>query len=261
MIDRKIVRGWLLELYAAPGDGLTVWIIEDAPDNQDGPGDAAHPPARRRLRQPFPVAFYAAGPHERLRQLWRYLQNQSVPVRLERVQSRDLFQPPPLITLAIQVEDPARQPALFGRVAAAFPDLTYYNADIPLALRHAARYGSFPLAHVQVTLDREGAIETFESLDAPWELDPPPPPLRTLRIEPDCDPHHAPPCCLKIQAGGQRYTLSLARPRPLLINLQAILKRHDPDLIVSNWGDTWLFPLLLQACQKEEISFFNPNRD
>ena len=40
--------GWLLDVYADPQEGLVLWLLEE-----DG--------ARRRLHQPFPVTFYAAG--------------------------------------------------------------------------------------------------------------------------------------------------------------------------------------------------------
>ena len=46
MIERT---GWLLDLYEDPLGGLALWLLDD-----DG--------ARRRLRQRFPVTFYAAGP-------------------------------------------------------------------------------------------------------------------------------------------------------------------------------------------------------
>jgi DNA polymerase-2 len=49
--------------------------------------------------------------------------------------------------------------------------------------------------------------------------------------------------------------------RRLLILLQAKLKRHDPDIILTNWGDTWLFPALLDALGEHEDLEFNPNRD
>ncbi len=48
--------------------------------------------------------------------------------------------------------------------------------------------------------------------------------------------------------------------RLLLIQLQATLNRHDPDIILTHWGDTWLFPYLLAQAAALGIPF-NPNRD
>ncbi len=169
---------------------------------------------------------------------------------------------------------PADQPGLFEQVSREFPDLTFYDADLPLPLRHAAAYGTFPLAHCRVTVDDEQNIQAIETLDSPWELDPPPAPLRILSIEPECDPRHAPPRFLRLHfqamaSGGlrpQTYRLPLALDesgnpasqagsdhRPLLVNLAAILRRHDPDLLLTAWGDTWLLPLLLELSEAHHM--------
>ncbi len=230
------LHGWLLDLYAAAQGGAVLWLV-----GADG--------ERYRLHQPFPVTFYAAGAAARLRALWRFLEEQPEATQLARAQRRDLFDPQPLTLLATQVEQPAAQPLLFDRAAAAFPDLTYYDADIPLPLRHAAVYGTFPLAYCRVTTDGAGFIQDIAVLDSPWELDPDTPPLRILSLEPDVDPSHAMPTYLHIRDRWHSYRLAFDPPRPFLINLRAILQRHDPDLLLTVWGDTWLLPHLLELSE------------
>ncbi len=237
MIERT---GWLLDVYTHPQDGVVVWLLDE-----DG--------MRRRLRQSLPVTFYAAGPPERLRLLWRFLGEQPQPPTLSRQERRDLFSPEPFPVLAIQVENPATQPLLFNRAAAAFPDLVYYDADLPISLRHATRYGTFPLARCQVAIDESGKIASLFTLDSPWELDLPIPPLRILSLEPDLDPFHAPPRYLNITCQRYSYRLALSPPRPMLVNLSAILQRHDPDLLLTTWGDTWLLPRLLELSEQNNI--------
>ena len=65
------LTGLLLDLYAHPQDGMVLWVL-----GEDG--------KRHRLRQAFPITFYAAGPDARLRALWRWLRDQPVPVELKR---------------------------------------------------------------------------------------------------------------------------------------------------------------------------------
>lgn len=234
------LSGWLLDLYAQPQGGLSLWLL-----GEDG--------QRHHLRQDFPVTFFAAGPPPRLRQLWRYLRSQPEPVTLARAERRDLFQPQPVTLLSIQAAQPAAQLHLFWRAAQAFPDLTFYDADLPLSLRHAACYGTFPLARCRVEADAGGRIQALETLDSPWELDPQSPPLRMLALEPDVDPFHAQPSHLVIRSPRASYCLSLEHPRPLLHNLRAILSEHDPDILLTNWGDTWLLPRLLELSQHWRI--------
>jgi len=41
--------------------------------------------------------------------------------------------------------------------------------------------------------------------------------------------------------------------RALLVSLAALLHRHDPDLILTTWGDTWLLPHLLDWSQEHNL--------
>ncbi len=232
--------GWLFDLFDDPEDGAVLWLIADSGE-------------RVRLRQPFPITFYAAGPAEQLRALWRWLREQPVAVGLARVEKRDLFLPAPMPVLAVEVPRAADQPGLFHRAVQAFPDLSYYDADVHLALRHAARFGTFPLARLHVTADREGRVRTLEVLDRQWDLDPPPPPLRIMELEPDSDPDHAPPRALLVRCDGHAFRFPLDAPRPLVINLRALIHRQDPDLLLTRWGDTWLLPRLLELVHQVGI--------
>src|SRR3990172_3380946 len=130
------------------------------------------------------LPFDAAGPPERLRQLWRYLESQPIPVHLERAERRDLFSPQPVTVLAVRVEGPAAQPALFHQVARGFPELAYYAAALPFTLHRAARHGTFPLARCRLATTDAGRVQDLQVLDSPWELDPPVPPLRLLSLDP-----------------------------------------------------------------------------
>ena len=236
--------GWLLDVYAGQQKGLVLWMLCQDEDDQ---------PYRLRLRQDFPVSFYAAGPPTRLRRLWRYLEAQPLQLKLSRQERCDLFQPQPVSVLAVEVAQPAAQPGLFRRISEAFPDLTYYDADLHVAVRHAARYGTFPLARCRVEADEAGQIQHITTLDTPWEIDPLPPPLQVLILQPEVDPFHAEPRYLRLRCGRYNYSLALQPERPLLVNLAAILQRHDPDLLLSMWGDTWLLPKLLALSQRLHI--------
>ncbi len=205
---------------------------------------------RLRLRQSFPVTFYAAGPPARLRQLWRWLRAQPTRLQLTRSERRDLFLAQPLPVLAVQVENPVAQERLFSQVSQVFPELTYYDADINLALRYAAAYSTFPLAHLRLEVDADQHIHQLETLNTPWEMDSDLPALRILEIEPDCDPRRGEPSRLMLRCGRRSCCLSLQPARPMLINLAAFLCQCDPDLILSGWGDTWLLPHLLELAEQ-----------
>jgi len=241
------LTGWMLDLYEEPQGGVILWLL-----GEDG--------QRHRLRQPFPVTFYAAGTPQRLRALWHHLQGRGTALNLSRTERRDLFQAGPVTLLAIRVERPADQPSLFQEAARLFPDLTFYDADLPISLRYAAVHGTFPLARCRVSADESGTIHALSVLDSPWDLDPEPAPLRVMTLEPDSDPFHARPKGFTLACGRFRYYQPLEGARPMMINLRAALGRCDPDLILTAWGDTWLLPELL-AISKETGLPLPLNRD
>ncbi|HEY9074776.1 MAG TPA: hypothetical protein VIN67_11650, partial [Desulfobaccales bacterium] len=244
------LTGWLLDVYAGE-QGLTIWLLDE-----DG--------ERRCLHQAFPVTFYVASPAAQqpngrapeLRAAWRWLASQYEPMHLARVERRDLFAGV-IPVLAIEMQRPGDLPGLFRRFSEAFPNLTFYDADLPISLRYAAIFGVFALCRCRVEL-RGNQIKTISAIDSPWDLDPEYPPLRALGLEPDCNPSHAEPKGIIFSYKGYRYRLALEPVRGLLANLNAVLRMYDPDLILTSWGDTWLLPKLLELSKDSTLLL---NRD
>jgi DNA polymerase-2 len=235
----QTVDGFLLDVYSDPvGGGVVLWLLADNGD-------------RLLLRQHFPITFYAAGSRKRLRELWTYLSQHPIHPSLSRTQRRELFSPDPLTLMEIRVEKANLQPRLFREVVEQFPELDYFDADIPIFPRYAARYDVFALSHCRVDVNDRGWVESILTLDSRWDLDPQIPPLRILGIEPDCDPFHAPPRAVHLHYGGHECCLSLKPDRALLVGISAILRSFDPDLIVSDFGDTWLLPYLLELSKEK----------
>jgi DNA polymerase-2 len=234
-------HGWLLDIFEGQNGGVVLWLL-----GEDG--------QRYRFDQSLPITFFAAAPNQRLRTLWRHLQEEYPLLKLERQERRDIFKPGLVPVLSIQAPNPIEQPGIFRRIAERFPDLEYYNADIPLTLRHAALFGTFPLAKCSIQAGADGHITQIHVLDTPWDLDVPPAPLRTLVIEPDCDPRHRSPTRLLLRMEGRTCQLPLEPARPLLVNLAGILKQYDPDLLLTAWGDGWLLPRLLEAARQHRIT-------
>jgi DNA polymerase II len=225
--------GWLIDLYPAEA-GLVLWLLGDSNE-------------RLCLRMDFPLTFYAAGEFASLRQAWRFLQQKDV--TLARETRRDLFSGERTV-LAVTVPQPVTLPGLFAELSGEFPSLDYYDADIPLPLHFAARTGVSLLGRCRVE-QADDRVSAIEALDDPWQLDPIPLPLRVLEISPEVDPAFRPPKRVRVRYGRADYSLELEPFRAFEIALGAVLRQYDPDLILSDYGDTWLLPMLS----------LNPNRD
>lgn len=234
--------GWLLDVFAEE-DGITLWVLAE-----DG--------ERLNLRMDFDITLYVAGDFSLLRQAWKYLRKKNV--RLERTVRRDLFLGERNV-MAVSTSDPANIQKLFGDLQRQFPSLDYYDADIPITLRFIAQTNTHLLGRCRVMLEGE-LVQTIEPLSSPWEIDPKPIPLRILTLAPECNPAVRKPKHLQVKYNQREYILSLESPRPFLISLKADLQRIDPDLILTDYGDTWLFPLL-SRWEKETGIELNLNRD
>jgi DNA polymerase-2 len=236
--------GWLLDVFADLEGGISIWILADDSDT------------RLHLHMAFPVTFYAAGDFSILRQAWRFLREKDV--TLARTRRRDLFTGEQDV-LSVTFPSPSQVGGIFRELSAGFPTLDYYDADIPLSLRFIARTGVHLLGRCRIKA-QDGQVVEIEALDSPWEIDPAPLPLRILSLSPDRDPAHHLPGKLLVHHEKAAYSLPLEPKRPFLIGLRALLRRHDPDLILTDHGDTWLFPKLGTWCKEAGIPV-NPNRD
>ncbi len=234
---------WLMDLYTRPNGELVCWLLDE--NGQ-----------RWLLPMDFPVTFYAAGSPSLLRQAWRFLERLSTRFSLQcsRQERRDLFygERP---TLAVTVALPGAVDEVYHRLSQAFPSLDYYDADLPLTVRFTARMQLPLLGRCRFASDGQRLL-ALEALESAWELDPSPPPLHIMEIESTEDPTQRPPQTLLVRCGGRGYRLSLQPLRAFVINLQALLRRYEVDVLLTRHGDTWLFPFLREAAPS-----FNPNRD
>jgi DNA polymerase-2 len=238
-------RGWLLDLYEDEADGLRMWFITE----ED---------TRVCLHQPLEVVFYASGDPAQLRSLWVTLRRYPEVLSLAREMRRDAFMPEPVTVLKVTVDSPRHQSRIFREIMQRYPRLVYYDADLSSNIRHAARYGTFPMAFCDVEHDEAGRILSLQVLNSRWDLAAVHPVFRILTLEPDCDPGRGEPSALKLQFGRRKQTLMLQPAGELIRKLNQVLQQEDPDFVLTSWGDTWLIPTLLElAKQSGEKLFFN----
>src|SRR6266508_3764038 len=139
----KEYTGWLFDLYAHK-QGIVLWLV----------GEDKKPHS---FTQPFQITFYVGGPAHRLRQLWKFLRDK--PVSLFRTQRKDLHAGIKDV-LEVKVTNPSSYDELFREINQRFPDLLYYDTDIPLILRYAAMFGVFPLGRCRVKVKQGWEIST-----------------------------------------------------------------------------------------------------
>ncbi len=217
------VTGWLFDVYSHPERGVVLWVIADSGE-------------RLRLRMELPITIYVAGDFKLLRAAWIFLTGK---VELARTKRRDLF----IGERDVMQVTLNENNDLAHELQSQLPSLDYYDTDIPITLRFIAHTGVYLLGRCRLTLNREW-VQTIQALDSPWQLSPEPIPLRVMELSPDADPAFRTPTRLRVKTGRGEYFINMDPQRPFLISLQADLRHHDPDLILTNYGDGWLIPKL-----------------
>ena len=249
----KILEGCLFDLYPSP-QGMTLWLIEP---NQ----------TRHRLIDRFAPVFYVSGPDAVLRRLRAAAARQLHALACRATERMDLWEQRARPVLEIEVAHP-NEFASWTRWVRQFDSaLRLYNSDLMLASLYCWQRGVFPLARVEVEADAEGRVLALECRDTEWAIDYEPPPLEILRVRlgglKGIDPRHGSPfgqwTALEIEVDGRQVELDEAG-EPAAVAFQHLIARHDPDLILSDWGDATILPKLREQAAKLRLPL-TLNRD
>jgi DNA polymerase-2 len=223
---------------------MTLWLIEP---NQ----------TRHRLIDRFAPVFYVSGPDAVLRRLREAAARQPHALACRATERMDLWEQRARPVLEIEVAHPNEFVSWTRWVRQFDHALRLYNSDLMLASLYCWQRGVFPLACVEVEADGEGRVLALECRDTEWTIDYEPPPLEILRVRlgglKGIDPRHGSPfgqwTALEIEVDGRLVELDEAG-EPAAVAFQHLLARHDPDLILSDWGDATILPKLREQAAK-----------
>ena len=248
---------------------MTLWLIP--PDGNQ---------KRYRLVDPsFQPCFYVHGPEPRLRRLGQVL---AARARVACVLTRreDIWEGRELLVLRIAVHYPTQFAALVRFVHRYDARLRLYNSDLLLAPMYCWEKNVFPLAKVDVEVEghRERKvlpylnpesrisspeIRAIESRDDEWTIDYELPPFRAMQVRLEgisrVDPRHGRRGALEVEIDGEWRVLDDG-DESVAVSFERLLRTHDPDLIVSEWGDASLFAGLLRAAAAADVQL-SLNRD
>jgi DNA polymerase-2 len=236
---------------------MTLWLIEP---NQ----------TRHRLIDRFSPSFYVSGPDEVLRRLRDAAARQPHALACRAAERMDLWEQRARPVLEIKVTHPNEFASWTRWVRQFDTALRLYNSDLMLASLYCWQRGVFPLARVEVEADGEGRVLALECRDTEWAIDYEPPPFEILRIRlgglkgpKSIDPRHGSPfqqrAALEIEVDGRQFELDEAG-EPAAVAFQHLLARHNPDLILSDWGDATILPKLREQAAKLRLPL-TLNRD
>jgi DNA polymerase elongation subunit (family B) len=234
---------------------MVVWIVDDEGKSH-------------RLMDPFQPSFYAAGPGKALRQLAVDLHRMRLAEPAGMTRRQEFWTGEARDVLELLLLDPERQPALLRHLAVPRSGITLYDCDLAPALTYCHARGIFPLANVTVlhtetgdrgpgTGDGTGELR-YEVKGSAWDLDYPEPPLTLMALTSQGDEQgRGAPLgklrSLTITCEGFDATIEEGDPEMLLSELNRLIRRFDPHVLITDWGDAFLVPALLDLACRADI--------
>jgi len=237
------MSGWLFDLYPMQG-GMVLWIVDEAGESH-------------RLTEAFEPIFYATGTRRDLAALGRALAADGLARPLGPARRREFWTGAMIDVLAFALAVPEAQPRLLRRIAP-FTTVTFFDCDLPLPLQYSHYRKVFPAARVTATHDDRGRLLDIAARDSPWDLEYEHPPLRRMALAGQGDElgRGVPTGTLRVlevHVEGEAFRLDEGDPGTLIAELNRLIRRYDPHILFTQYGDAYLVPTLLLLARRAGI--------
>jgi DNA polymerase-2 len=155
--------------------------------------------------------------------------------------------------LEVSVQQPLVFPALVRFVRRFDSSLRLYNSDLMLAPVYCWEKRVFPLAKVEAEANETGQILALTCQGDEWAIEYERPPLTMMQVRLEgltqVNPRHGRRGAIEVEIDGECQVLDDA-DQPAVVSFERLIRVHDPDVIVSEWGDAVLFPSLLRQARE-----------
>ncbi len=233
-------EGWLLDIYPLH-DHMVLWVR-----TTDG--------KLLRLEDPFRFPIYAGGKRRMLERLAVAAVQKQFAGGYSWQTKRELWSGREVEVLALEISDYDRLPGFLRKLPALEDTVSFFNCDIPLGQYYLYSRGIFPLGRCGVEFTG-GQLQAIHSLESPWKEDYVIPYLPTLELS--FEGSHLLPFgrgnTLSIRCDGKSMIFEPNSPEELLRELDRLLQRYDPDLVVTDRGDSFIIPSLLRLSHKWRV--------
>jgi DNA polymerase II len=236
---RNRIEGWLFDIDEL-GPWVTLWVYDD-----NG--------RLRRLTDEFYPPVYAHGGRGKLKQLAADMSKRGLIAGARWVQKREFWSGDEVEVLQLNVSDSSHLSKLREIAAKLDRDISFYNLDIPTPQYYLYLTRLFPLCRVNASVDELGNVIEINAANSAWEIDRQTPPLRVMRLRGERMRPLTSASRIIIATGSDERVLHPARGAAAIDAFNETVERYDPDLILSERGDSVLFPTLLQVAGRERL--------
>ena len=243
------LTAWLFDLYPSRS-GLAVWLI-------DGNG------RKHCASVPYAPSFFMHVSDDDAQRAAALTARFPFPVTFDRVLQKEIYSNQEVHALRVSVHNTLRFKDVVRLLERHFPHFVFFNSDIHVPQMFLYSTGLFPLAFGEYHVDEEGRLVDWQIADTFDAMEYTMPPLTTLKLanKPDfVSPKFRKHYQLEVSYDGRTYGLESADPTEILHSLNHHLSETDPDIILTEYGDAILLPMLTDLSAKLNVPLLL-NRD
>ncbi len=233
------LEGWLFDVDEF-GSVIVLWVYDTA--------GKLH-----RLQHEFQTPVFVDGERAALIRLAADLARRKLITGVGWQRKREFWSGDELEVMQLNVADAAHLPRL-RELAATNTEFTYFNLSLPPAQYYLCLTGLFPLCRLTCTVDRYGYVQEAHALNSPWEMDFALPPLRVMRMRGERMQPLSQHSRLIVGLEQTEQVFAFNDGARMIERLNALVAEYNPDLILSERGDTVLFPALLKTAQQHQLA-------
>ena len=240
------MHGWILDLYPGNPGEMVVWV-----KREDGE-------AVRLVDHWSPSIFIGTDNKSDFDVPFQTLRNDFAWTRTVQKRERVTDTGTSSVVEA-RLKDARRAQQVAGRIERLGPFGTFrlYNADIPPGQSYLYERDLFPLAYCEI--EQKGRALRWELKDDVWAYDYALPNLRKVKIEVDIAKQGRLPRFtdkiggLSLESDGGKIEMGGRSEADKLLGLVEAVREADPDFVLTNDGDTFLFPYLIKRAEVNGI--------
>jgi DNA polymerase elongation subunit (family B) len=236
------IEGWLFDVDEF-GSSVALWVYDT--------GGKLH-----RLTHDFSPPVYAGGAKEELKRLAADLHRRGFITGGRWVERREFWSGQGIGVLQLNVSDSSQLPRLREIAGALDQKLTFYNLDIPAPQYYLYLSGLFPLCRLECVVDEWKNVREVAVKNSAYDIHQALPALSVLKMRGEKMRPLNPRSRIIVEWRDERRAFPLSAGAQTIAELNALIERVDPDLIVSEHGDTVLFPALLSLAKQARLQLW-----
>lgn len=243
------MTGWLFDVYPNH-HGVTLWLIDEGG-------------LKYRLTRKFTPSFFLQLNEPDRRRAERLALQCPGGVSITRTTRRELFSNMELDVLQIHVHNPLKFRETVSLYERLFPHFAFYTSDILPAQLFLYETDLFPLAFGEYSADETGELREWTLHDTKEAFEYTLPPLSVMMLKSVnsvVPPKYQRTLQLEISYEDRSYVLEQESPVEVLESLNWHLHRFDPDVLLTEYGDSALLPKLTSLAQRCRVPLLF-NRD